>query len=878
MENSPSEEDSVKNVKSQKKSSQTNLLLNRIKNELSSSEYEEQLKEKTENDDSIIDLIYGLQCLKCDKKNSVKGNITQVRSKKSILTFFSSDNKIEEMDLQNVIKIDFPERNAYVPEKYQNEFQSKPVTFSGNQNNFTFAFKTQKDFFNFLNGILLIYGSHIEDDCSERRIWNQLGGDKKGYLNEKAFEKFCKIMLKEKHWKELFDLYDKDHSGSISYDEFSPFLKKFLGGEEYSEIFNKYSKGQKFLNFPNTKEFFEEYQKENLSNEEIAIIMSDVKYKPSEEGKKKKEELQKKITEFFKEDNQKEIKEEDPLFSELMINLKDFKRLIEARLCSIYDKNKIHNKVEDYRPMNDFYINSSHNTYLTGHQLYGDSSEVMYKLAMDLGCRLVELDCYDGSGEDIIITHGYTLAGKVKLVKILKMLKESAFISSEYPVILSIENHLSNKYQQIMARDIKEILQCCYILDVDKPPKDLEPLEKMKRNFIIKCGGARPKVEQRDAFSYRAQQPYTKPSAAILLGQKNTCKALMAFGMNAIKTSVLSKEELNPSSDEKSKGEAYQKFSSLYSTIFKSDGTIKESEDPNTVNNSPTKLRGGKKKKPEEEMTELEKKDENEYLDCLLDVRGLVGVKYNYDKIETDNYQNYEFVTLKDPMFKKICESYEKREKVSKFSTVTFMKAYPQKLNSINYDPIKVWLVGGHVAALNIQSLNEDYSLINKVFFMQNEGCGYVLKPKKLLPESLYIEKYESYHALKIRLFNICEMSELVKKAGKELEKKAEMKLIFKVYGSCQDDKTEEVEIKITGNFMKPEFEKTKFSFPIFEKELGCIVIRFEYNGNIIGRSAVPLCMMSKGIRRIPLFDTQQIEALNSSIIAEFTPEFEIKY
>ena len=73
---------------------------------------------------------------------------------------------------------------------------------------------------------------------------------------------------------------------------------------------------------------------------------------------------------------------------------------------------------------------------------------------------------------------------------------------------------------------------------------------------------------------------------------------------------------------------------------------------------------------------------------------------------------------MKDPVFPKLCKEYEKWKKVVEFSTVTMMKAYPQRFDSINYDPIKVWLVGGHVAALNIQSLEEDYTLINKVFFM----------------------------------------------------------------------------------------------------------------------------------------------------------------
>ena len=171
------------------------------------------------------------------------------------------------------------------------------------------------------------------------------------------------------------------------------------------------------------------------------------------------------------------------------MTLYEFNMMLNSLLLTVYDSTKLRKQLDLDHPLTDYFISSSHNTYLTGHQLLGKSSTTMYSTSLLYNFRMLELDCYEGDGDEIIITHGYTLVDDLTLTDVLMELKDTAFVNSDLPVILSIENHLGEKYQEIMVEKLKNILKDLYIFPSDIKPDHLPSLRDLRKKFLIKCGG-----------------------------------------------------------------------------------------------------------------------------------------------------------------------------------------------------------------------------------------------------------------------------------------------------------------------------------------------------------------------------------------------------
>ena len=803
-------------------------------------------------------LIYGTKVTKMKYDSSSSGYLFLNESNIDLLCYANKNEKtIEFINIRNIQKFSFLNDTENLKNKKIKEETALQIYI--NNKPLDFVFKSKSDLENFCGGLLYLYENYIKINQTKSiqknlsNLWNKYDKNFDKELNNKEINKFARDLGINK--KEIFILIDANKDGKITKEEVIEYFKKNTGGHQYADYYNKYatltSKENKKVLSPNDLiNFFKEVEKEELNEYESFELIINFKENLLEEDKKK---LLKKISDLPKE-NDKIINPEkiDEIFDEYnkkekesnqiqpYMKIREFSYMLNSDSLLVYDKDKILADVPTDRPLCDYLINSTHNTYLTGHQLHGKSSSIMYSFAMFDGYRLVELDCYDGINQDILITHGYTLVTKLHLKDILKELKQSAFLDSPFPVILSIENHCDKVHQTYMAQYCKEILIDLYTFPVNPIPKYLPTLNELKRKFILKTSGKRVPSEN-------ILQPIKRrePNKFFNLLLKNIKK-------NQLVKKLYLKDD---KSDEKI-------------NLFFNNGSLIYS---NPLQNPNQKIN-------EEEYDE----SKIETVENLELARGLHGTKFSYEKLDELKLQPWEFVTLKSTKLIEYSKDPVKRKKIIELNTHCMMKAYPQSFDSSNYDCIKCWLQGCQCAALNIQALDDDFTLFDKVFFMQNKNQGFVLKPSKLLIDSLKFEDYEKpYYTLELTIFSLTNLVRLIDATNKfnenddEIAKDGSLKFEIYTLGSHKEDKNPKYTFLCNGGVIFTQITDNKtVNFDVYEPDLGGLMIKFFMDDVMFARSCIPFTMIKEGFRKIPLFDNNCIEYSESCMVGLIYKKF----
>uniref|UniRef100_A0A8C1QA15 Phosphoinositide phospholipase C n=1 Tax=Cyprinus carpio TaxID=7962 RepID=A0A8C1QA15_CYPCA len=252
-----------------------------------------------------------------------------------------------------------------------------------------------------------------------------------GQMNFKEVQDLLKMMnvdMNEHHALRLFTTADKSQSGTLEDDEFVLFYKMLTQREDVLRVFQEYSGDGQKLTLQDLKDFLREEQLREDGVQQYALKLTE-RYEPSDTARM----LQ-------------------------VMTFDGFLMYLTSPEGSIFNPTMVELYQDMTQPLCHYFISSSHNTYLLEDQIRGHSSVEGYIRALKRGCRCVEVDCWDGPNEEPIVYHGHTFTSKIFFKDVVTVLGNYAFKASQYPVILSIENHCSVEQQKVMAQHLTQIL------------------------------------------------------------------------------------------------------------------------------------------------------------------------------------------------------------------------------------------------------------------------------------------------------------------------------------------------------------------------------------------------------------------------------------
>ncbi|CAN1846370.1 Phosphoinositide phospholipase C 4 [Linum perenne] len=336
------------------------------------------------------------------------------------------------------------------------------------------------------------------------------------------------------------------------------------------------------------------------------------------------------------------------------------------------------------KPLSHYFIYTGHNSYLTGNQLNSDCSDVPIIKSLKKGVRVIELDLWPNSDKDEIhVLHGRTLTTPVEVLRCLRSIKEYAFEASPYPVIITLEDHLTTGLQAKVAQMIKDtfgdMLYCPEAECLDEFPSP----EDLKYRVII---STKPPMEYLKSKSSRRKRSKSQKD-------KNS------------DDDVWGKEVSVVSTDRDDSGLLSLKSSSDTSE-FTDDELVPLASDYKRL----IAIHAGK---PKGGMRQALKVDQNK-------VRRL---------------------SLSEQKLEKAAENHGKE--LIRFTQRNILRVFPKgtRFTSSNYKPLVGWMHGAQMVAFNMQGYGRALWLMHGMF-RSNGGCGYVKKPDILMnPDKLFNPK-----------------------------------------------------------------------------------------------------------------------------------------
>uniref|UniRef100_A0A8C2WHC8 Phosphoinositide phospholipase C n=1 Tax=Cyclopterus lumpus TaxID=8103 RepID=A0A8C2WHC8_CYCLU len=543
------------------------------------------------------------------------------------------------------------------------------------------------------------------------------------------------VNLPRQRVKQMFKEADTDdNQGTLGFEEFCSFYKMMSTRRDLYLLMLTYSNHKDHLNTDDLARFLETEQKMTKVTKDHCLEIIN-KFEPCSENQK-----------------------------EGVLGIDGITNYTRSPAGDIFNPEHYNVNQDMNQPLCNYFIASSHNTYLMGDQLMSQSRVDMYAWVLQAGCRCVEVDCWDGQDGEPIVHHGYTLTSKILFKDVIETINKYAFVKSDYPVILSIENHCSVLQQKKMAQYLTEILgdkldlsnikvdesgwlpspatlkgkilvkgkklpsnidenaeegdvsdedsademdDDCKLMNGDTSAnrKQMENMAKKKLDNLMKESKIRDR-EDPDSFTIAALPPAGKPT------DKAGSKVKSDDGTDTA-------DEGNPSSNKRTGRSFMGSFSKRKKKTTKLKKTLSfedtDTDQESTSSASRAPLHHNKKKK----TMKLSRA-----LSDLVKYTCSVGL---YD-IEAQASCSWQVSSLSETKAHQVMQ--QKAASFIHFNQRQLSRIYPSsyRVDSSNFNPQPFWSAGCQLVALNYQSEGRVLQL-NRAKFYNNGNCGYILKP-----------------------------------------------------------------------------------------------------------------------------------------------------
>ncbi|KAL0967716.1 hypothetical protein UPYG_G00255960 [Umbra pygmaea] len=392
------------------------------------------------------------------------------------------------------------------------------------------------------------------------------------------------------------------------------------------------------------------------------------------------------------------------------ISMDGFSRYLSSEENSIIPPEKLDQSEDMTLPLPHYFINSSHNTYLTAGQLAGNSSVEMYRQVLLSGCRCIELDCWKGrtAEEEPVITHGFTMTTEISFKEVIEAIAECAFKTSPFPVILSFENHVDSPKQQAkMAEYCRSIFGDMLLTDpLEKYPLEAgvplpSPVDLMGKILVknkkkhIKTSSTKKKLSEQVSNTYSDSSSVHEPSSP----SAGSTNQEMTESSHPLEGAELS----GRTQGRKSIGEV------------EAESDDDDDDDDDCKKGSMDEGTAGSEALATEEMSNL-----------VSYVQPVKFYSFETSKKINRSYQMSSFVETKalEQLTKSPVEFVE-------YNKLQLSRIYPKgtRVDSSNYNPQLFWNAGCQLVALNFQTIDLSM-MLNLGMYEYNGKCGYRLKPE----------------------------------------------------------------------------------------------------------------------------------------------------